>query len=294
MLYARYVKDLTHEEVRVLKAMYSMLREYNVMQVEHIVYKARMHIDRVNFALARLNEKRFIVKDENGYRLVYAGLDALVLWELASKNIVVGVGKPIGIGKEADVLECIDSNANRLALKLFRIGRISFRDVVRKRPYRIDEHLHNWLLLSIEAARREYNALNKLRKSNVNVPKVLAYNKHAIVMEYIEGIRLIDCNMLHNPKEVLSKILYNIKMAYCNAKLVSGDLSEYNILYDGNNIWIIDWPQCVCSEHPSADLLLERDLINIINFFRKRYGLNYDIKGAVEYIKSCNGNISNK
>jgi RIO kinase 2 len=289
MLYARYVKGLTYEEVRVLKAMYSMLRDYNVMQVEQIVYKARMHIDRVNFALARLNEKKFIVKDENGYRLVYSGLDALVLWELASKDIVVGVGKPIGIGKEADVLECIDSNANRLALKLFRIGRISFRDVARKRSYRIDEHAHNWLLLSVEAARREYNALNKLRAFNVNVPKVLAYNKHAIVMEYIEGIRLIDCNILHNPKEVLSNILYNIKIAYCNAKLVSGDLSEYNILYDGNNIWIIDWPQCVCREHPSADLLLERDLINIINFFRKRYGLDYDIKKALEYIKSCNG-----
>ncbi len=288
MIYAKYVRSLTHEEVKVLKVMYSMLREYNAMQVEQIVYRARMHIDRVNFALAKLNEKRFIVKDENGYRLVYSGLDALVLWELANKDILSGVGKPIGIGKEADVLECIDSNANRLALKLFRIGRISFRDVTRKRLYKLDESIHNWLLLSIEAARRESNALKRLKKFNVNVPRVVAYNKHAIVMEYINGIRLVDCNILHDPEEVLSNILYNIKLAYCNANLVSGDLSEYNVLYDGENTWIIDWPQCVCKERPNADVLLERDISNIVNFFRKRYALEYDIKKVLEYVKSCN------
>lgn len=283
-MHVRYVKDLAYEEVKVLKAIYSMLKDHEVMQGEQIAYKARMHIDRVNFALSRLNEKRLIVKDAYGYRLLYAGLDALALYELADKGIITGVGKSIGVGKEADVFECIDANSNRLALKLFRIGRISFRDVVRKRAY---ENMHNWLLLSVEAAKREYEVLRRLKESNVDVPKVIAYNKHCIVMEYIEGSRLLYCS-LDDPKMILNTIIDNIRRAYHHANIISSDLSEYNIMYDGKKIWIIDWPQSIGKEHTSADMMLERDVRNILNFFRKRYGLDYDIKQVVEYIKSNN------
>lgn len=277
-----YVKDLSYEEVKVLKAICSLLKEYEIVQGEQIACRARIHIDRVNFALSRLNEKRLIVKDAYGYRLLYAGLDALALYELAYKGIIAAIGKSIGVGKEADVFECIDANSNRLALKLFRIGRISFRDVARKRAYK---HMHSWLLLSVEAARREYHALKRLMEHNVDVPKVITYNKHCIVMEYIEGKRLVEC-MLDDPKGVFNRIMDNIRLAYHDADLISSDLSEYNIMYDGNKVWIIDWPQSIGKEHANADMLLERDVRNIVNFFRKRYGLEYDIKEILEYLKS--------
>jgi len=284
MLHAGYVKGLTEEEVKVLKTMYSLLKYHDAISTEDIASRAMIHIDRVEFALTRLNWKGLVVRDTTGYRLLYAGLDTLVLWELAYKDLIKGIGRLIGVGKEADVVECIDAKDNKVALKLFRLGRISFRDV-RKRPYR-DRYAHNWLLQSVKAAKREYRALSLLKSNGVRVPNLIAYNKHAILMEYIEGERLADC-IVDDAERVLNRIIDNVKIAYCKASLVSSDLSEYNVLYDGHGVWIIDWPQSISYKHRNTDMLLARDIKNILNFFRKRYGLNYDPDKVIEYVKDC-------
>ena len=46
---------------------------------------------------------------------------------------------------------------------------------------------------------------------------------------------------------------------YTKGTMVNGDVSEYNILFDGEMPWIIDWPQYVTSNHPNAKELLSRD-----------------------------------
>jgi RIO kinase 1 len=62
-----------------------------------------------------------------------------------------------------------------------------------------------------------------------------------------------------------------IKQLYDKAKLVHGDLSEYNIMIPDGYPVLIDFGQAVTKEHPEARAFLERDIENINHYFA---GLN--------------------
>jgi RIO kinase 2 len=63
----------------------------------------------------------------------------------------------MGVGKEADVYDALNSDCKRIAVKFHRLGRISFRQTRRKRGY-TREH-STWLFQSHLAAEREYQAM---------------------------------------------------------------------------------------------------------------------------------------
>mmetsp|Transcript_11203 Transcript_11203/g.41935 ORF Transcript_11203/g.41935 Transcript_11203/m.41935 type:complete len:301 (-) Transcript_11203:50-952(-) len=65
----------------------------------------------------------------------------------------------------------------------------------------------------------------------------------------------------------LVKIMRNI---YHKAKLVHADLSEYNILYHNQKLYIIDVSQAVSDDHPNALEFLRSDCYNVSQFFIKR------------------------
>ena len=102
-------------------------------------------------------------------------------------------------------------------------------------------------------------------------------------MERVDGPRLINCEILADPKTILETTLKNVKLAY-KAGIISADLSEYNVLYDGSDVWIIDWPQSVSIKHPNASMLLKRDLENLLKFFRRKYGLKYPLADALKKV----------
>ena len=58
-----------------------------------------------------------------------------------------------------------------------------------------------------------------------------------------------------------------IKKLYQNAKLVHGDLSEFNILYHNQKPYYIDISQAVSIEHPKSEKYLVRDIKNIFKYF---------------------------
>jgi RIO kinase 2 len=279
---ARAVKHLEPEEFKVLRAFDALLKDHESATIPQLATKARMHVDRVTFGINRLNQMELIVKGQRGYSLLMAGLDALALKILADRHVVVALGRSIGVGKESDVFEVYTPSQDIEAIKFFRIGRISFRDVRRKRGFK---ESHHWLLVNMDAAKKEFSALKILYGVGVRVPRPLALAKHVVVMQLIKGRRLIHCDSLDDPLRMLLQILENIKLAY-RGGLISADLSEYNVLYDGSDPWIIDWPQSISLRHPNADLLLRRDIRNILKFFQRKYHLEHDLDDAFEYVTS--------
>ncbi len=69
-------------------------------------------------------------------------------------------------------------------------------------------------------------------------------------------------------KDMAYEIIEEMKKMH-KAKLVHGDLSEYNILVWEGKPYIIDVAQAVPLDHPLADELMLRDLKNMVRVFKK-------------------------
>lgn len=273
---ARIVKNLENLEYRVLKVFVSSIKHHQIINNHNILSYSNLHKDRVKYAVESLLKLKLISKTQNGFKLLTAGLDVYALKQLVDSGIILGIGNSLGIGKESDVVEAISEIQQQRAVKFFRIGRISFTDTKRKRSLEKNKNVNNWLLINIEAAKREYDFLVKLKSTKMNIATPYFRSMHSIVMDRINGLRLIEIRNLPNPIEIFDKVFEQIRISY-NEKIINGDLSEYNILLDENNdIWIIDWPQAVTLEHPNAEFLIRRDLHNVIRYFRRKYDLTID------------------
>jgi RIO kinase 2 len=281
---AKVVKNLEPEDYKLLKVLASGLKQHESLTRKEITTYSKMHENIVDFRINRLHDMKLIGKNKGGFTLLMMGLDTVALKMLVDKDIIIAMGKPIGIGKESDVFEAITSSEQGRALKFFRIGRISFREVRRRRTFIGKEDIHQWLLVNIDAAKKEYNALNRLRHSGIRIPVLYYRAMHCVVMNRIDGLRLVNIHELEDPKITLQNILHYIGIAY-KYNMINSDLSEYNVLLDSkNNIWIIDWPQVVSRSHPNAADLIKRDVYNIVNFFNKRFDLRKDKDEALNEV----------
>lgn len=70
-------------------------------------------------------------------------------------------------------------------------------------------------------------------------------------------------------REAYQELLLIIWRLYRVAKLVHGDLSEYNILYHERQVYIIDVSQSVDLDHPKALEFLREDCKHVNDFFRR-------------------------
>jgi RIO kinase 2 len=240
-------------------------------------------LDRVRFALEKLNEKGLVTKSGMNYVVRTAGFDLLALKHYAEHNSLSSLGKIIAKGKESDVYEALTDGGELLALKFFRLGRTSFRDVRRKRF--VDTYdSRSWTTKNYQAARSEFQALKKLEGVSEHVPAAVSYNRHTVLLQKLLGVRLAERPDLNDPEGMLKEVVRAVRRITVKARLISADLSEYNILTDGVGFWFIDWPQAVPTSHPNAKMLLSRDVGAILNFFKRAYGLYMNQAVAVSYV----------
>lgn len=282
---AQALKNLEPEEWSVLTALERALDAYEVVPFEYLSKVTRLHLDEVKFRLKTLDQLKLIHLTTKGATLVSAGLDVLALRGFVKRNLISGIGPVIGVGKEADVYEATDDSGQLYAIKFYRIGRISFRAIRVKRSYVEPLTHHRWLKVNINAAKKEFEAVNQLSKIGVSVPETLARERHALLMRRLYGKLLVECIELEDPKKTLLEILWNIRLAYTKAGLINADLSEFNILYGDSKIWLIDWPQAVTKDHPNATILLDRDVSNILRFFKRRFKVECSLEDASFYVR---------
>ena len=284
---SKAVKQLDPEDIIVLKGLEKTLTRFESIPIEALKRITKLDEGKIEFRLGRLNAFGFVMKSQFGYTLVSSGLDALALHSLVRRGLISGMGRSIGMGKESDVYEVISDAGEKAVIKFYRIGRISFRATRLKRSYSKPDAHNQWLEINIEAARKEEEGLVRALAAGVTTPKFIARDRHAVLMSEVEGLMLHRCRKedIENPRALLRKILENTRIAYLKAKIINGDLSEYNILFDGEKPWIIDWPQYVNPDHPNASEILERDVENILGYFERKFGEKIEQRKALEYAK---------
>jgi RIO kinase 2 len=287
---AKIYRKLEPSDFRVLGSLDASLDKFEFVPVEYLERRTKLNVKELARRLDKLEKLKLISRGftpKLGYRITYLGLDSLALHALVNRNIVAFLGTKVGVGKESEIYIAKTPENKLIAIKFYKIGRISFRKVKRVRPYLVDET--NWLIRSKIAAEREYKALGDLIKYTEYVPTPVGWNRHAVVIEFIEGIELYRYKDAIDPENMLNKILSTIRVAYLNVNIVHGDLSEYNILVtfskDEEIPIIIDWPQYIYRDDPRSDNLLRRDVEYIVKFFKRRYRTSVDVDRAFRYIK---------
>jgi len=274
--------QLKPEEWQALRALEKCTLGKATTSAESIAKVSGQPLDRVNFGLNELN-KRKLIGSGRTYEIYVPAVDLLALKFYADKDYANALGKLIAKGKESDVYEVLSGRGDLYALKLFRLGRTSFRDVTRKR-HASSKQLNTWLDINYEAAHREFHALARLAEVTTNVPVAVATNRHTVLLKELPGVRLTNRPELVDARKVLRLTMDTVRDAYMKAGMINGDLSEYNILTDGATVWLIDWPQWVGKDHPNAKELMKRDIGAVAKFFERSYGLSADIDALVGYV----------
>lgn len=276
------VSLLNKSDFKILKVFASSLKNRQFLNLTTLSQYSNLSQGLVEHHLQRLVKFGLINKSNIGYTLLVTGLDIYVLKILSNKNIITALGPQVGIGKEAEVYLAHDSLDQDRVIKMFRLGRSSFKQIKRKRN--VSSGINSWLLMNIETAKKEYDILTYLRDSSVSFPNPMYRSFHCIVMEAIYGNRLSDIEKLNDPELVLDKIINSITIAYRKG-YINGDLNEYNILVNDDDIFILDWPQAVRVDTINADIVLTRDVKNILKFFSKKFGLERDSRKIINTIK---------
>ncbi len=283
-------RKLEPEDLRILKAIESQMKHYEHVPEGTIHKPADLPLQEVNYRLPDLRRKALIRSWRgaySGYCLTTAGYDTLAINTLVRAKILDAFGRPLGVGKEADVYAALTPTGQQVAVKFQRLGRTSFKQTKRKRGYFTKySYTPDWHHQSRIAAKKEHKALGVLYRKNVAVPKPIKQNRHVLVMSIIEGAELYHYRKLPKPQEVLDEILFNIRKAYQDAYIIHADLSPYNIIFQPNHhVLIIDWPQYVTTKHSNAQQLLERDLQNVLRYFQHKHKLRTKLEEALNYIK---------
>jgi len=276
------VSLLNKSDFKILKVFASSLKNRQFLNLTTLSQYSNLGQGLIEHHLERLVKFGLISKTYLGYTLLVTGLDIYVLKILSNKNIITALGPQIGIGKEAEVYLARDLLDQDRILKMFRLGRSSFKQIKRKRD--VSTAINNWLLLNIDTAKKEFDILTYLKDSNNFFPNPLYRSFHCIVMDAIYGNRLSDIENLNNPELVLEKIIDIITVAY-HKGYINGDLNEYNIIVNGDDVFILDWPQAVKVDAINADTVLTRDIKNILKYFSKKFDVEKDSRKIICNIK---------
>ncbi|GAB1600314.1 serine/threonine-protein kinase RIO3-like [Argonauta hians] len=152
--------------------------------------------------------------------------------------------------------------------KQYLVGDSRFTDksLRKQNPRKV---IKNW-------SKKEAANLHRMRRFGIPCPTLITLKNHVLVMSFIgydhqAAPKLRDANL--SSEELRSAFQQTFKILrdmYHQCNLVHADLSEYNLLWHENTVWVIDVSQSVELSHPSAMEFLLRDCSNICYFFENK------------------------
>jgi RIO kinase 1 len=220
-------------------------------------------------------------KDEDLFKVVDSTLSPrtyVLLEEIASKlNIDYYLGA-ISSGKEAKVYPAKTVDGKYYAVKIYYVSTSASKRAIQKYTFgdkRFEDiKVTNTRQLIITWARKEFKNLSIMYESGVNVPKPILVEENILVMDFIgeNGNRaplLKELSEDEITKDLYDEVISQLEIMVNKAKLVHGDLSEYNIMV-WDKVYIIDVSQAISIESENAIDLLIRDIENVNRFFSSK------------------------
>ena len=280
-------KSLESRHFRVLTGIEVGMKYHEWVPMDEVSRYTKLDMGQLHYVLKDLGHRGLLRRQTlpyEGYRIYFEGYDILALNALVKRDSLSAIGEELGVGKESVVYEGLREMVGGLGqqpvvIKFHREGRTSFKQVKRKREHLDGVHHFSWIYAARLAAKREFEVLQRLYPE-VSVPEPVDHNRNVIVMAIAEGSELSKTKVL-DPEWYLDRILEQMRVAYAKG-VVHCDLSEYNIFVSDERVTVIDWPQYVEVEHEKAGEFLERDVRNVLAFFKRKYGLERDMGEVVK------------
>lgn len=213
-------------------------------------------------------------------------------------GIVEEVYGCISAGKEANVYYAVDPQGKELAVKIYKVETMVFKDredyiegefrfkrgYCRSSPFKL---IQVW-------AEKEFRNLKRIKEAGINCPTPLIIKDNLIVMEFLGDKskafpRLKDVRMdVEEHAECYLEIVRLMRRLWRECRMVHGDLSPYNLLFNEGDIYIIDVSQSVEEDHPLSIEFLKRDMRNINNYY-KHLGIHiFKIRSMFDFITDKN------
>lgn len=115
--------------------------------------------------------------------------------------------------------------------------------------------------------------MQMLYQEGFPTPKPIDTNRHAILMSLVDGDTLCHIQRMTSQAEIgqlFQKTLETL-VRFAQNGLIHGDYNEFNLMVDssGTKLTVIDFPQCISSNHPNASTYFNRDVECLYTYFHK-------------------------
>lgn len=219
----------------------------------------------------------------------------MILLQMINRNIVSEVNGCLSTGKEANVYHALSTPASaepnsavtpvHRAIKVYKTSILVFKDrdkyVTGEFRFKHGYNKNNNRAMVKVWAEKEMRNLRRIYSSGIPCPEPIHLRLHVLVMGFLgdrKGVpapRLKDVELEGEDIEKRWRSLYlqligYMRILYRKCHLVHADLSEYNVLYHEDKLWIIDVSQSVEHDHPRSLEFLRMDIKNVSDYFRRK------------------------
>ncbi|PGH04339.1 Atypical/RIO/RIO1 protein kinase [Helicocarpus griseus UAMH5409] len=253
-------------------------------------HAARLRLDDLQSGLGGKGDKGGDKSDRATSEQVLDPRTRMILLQMINRNVVSEVNGCLSTGKEANVYHAVSypedgSEELQRAIKVYKTSILVFKDrdkyVSGEFRFRQGYNKSNNRAMVKVWAEKEMRNLKRLHAAGIPCPEPLYLRLHVLVMGFLgnsKGFaapRLKDVELTGpEPEEqwrgLYVELLGHMRTMYQECRLVHADLSEYNILYHKNKLYIIDVSQSVEHDHPRSLEFLRMDIKNVTDFFRRK------------------------
>lgn len=236
----------------------------------------------------------------------------MILLQMINRNIVSEINGCLSTGKEANVYHAVslpeddDETATPVqrAIKVYKTSILVFKDrdkyVSGEFRFRQGYNKSSNRAMVKVWAEKEMRNLRRIHAAGIPSPEPLYLRLHVLVMGFLgnsKGVpapRLKDVQFdIPDPeakwRSLYIELLGYMRVMYQTCRLVHADLSEYNLLYHKDRLYMIDVSQSVEHDHPRSLEFLRMDVKNVTDFFRRKGVHTLPERTIFEFITATEG-----
>jgi RIO kinase 1 len=219
----------------------------------------------------------------------------MILLKMLDRSIVSEINGCLSTGKEANVYHAMSVPEGQgpeaavaplqRAIKVYKTSILVFKDrdkyVTGEYRFRQGYNKSSNRAMVKVWAEKEMRNLKRIYTAGIPCPEPVYLRLHVLTMGFLGSKKGTPAPKLKDVKfegdevearwmSLYLQLLGYMRILYQTCRLVHADLSEYNILYHEEKLWIIDVSQSVEHDHPKSLEFLRMDIKNVTDFFGRK------------------------